>query len=215
MSNLLPNEADFGGAKNKAPAKLTSEQREAMVTRLYGREIERINKRNKAFEQELDFMTYHNDISRKKFKKELSEEEAVIVKNCYDNQLALLEKKKEVRDQKEQTEKEKQRKVLVDDDLDGMVTRLYNQSMDRKRMTLAATKSKQDKAEAAQRPKAVKKSKEELEAGIAHLYTESIKKKQESDAKLEEQYAWKKVKAKKLTPEEIAEAAARLATKSA
>eukprot|EP00658_Telonema_sp_P-2_P022246 TRINITY_DN18890_c0_g1_i1.p1 TRINITY_DN18890_c0_g1~~TRINITY_DN18890_c0_g1_i1.p1 ORF type:complete len:215 (+),score=93.70 TRINITY_DN18890_c0_g1_i1:230-874(+) len=211
----LPQEADYGGSTNKAPAKLSTKQREDMVERLYEREMVRINKRNKAFEQELDFMTFHNDVTKKRLKKELSEEEAVIVKNCYDNQLALLEKKKETKALKDSAEVEKQRRVLADDELDGMVTRLYNQSMDRKKMSMAASKARQEKSEAEKRPPVIKKSKADLEAGIAHLYTESIKKKQESDAKLDDQYAWKKVKCKKLTQEEIAEGATRLATKTA
>eukprot|EP00758_Cryptobia_borreli_P003465 Tbor_TRINITY_DN3765_c0_g1::TRINITY_DN3765_c0_g1_i2::g.2473::m.2473 len=130
-----------GGAK-KNTKKLSEEDTQAMVERLYGREIIRIEDKRKKFVEDIEFQSKHNDFSYRKIPHSLNEREMEIVKNCYENQMIRMEKKKQEQEMARQKEMELMRKEISEEDAENMKVRLYNQSMENKKRQLEISTKK-------------------------------------------------------------------------
>eukprot|EP00744_Colponema_vietnamica_P005980 GILI01008714.1.p1 GENE.GILI01008714.1~~GILI01008714.1.p1 ORF type:complete len:213 (-),score=46.94 GILI01008714.1:116-754(-) len=209
----IPAESDYG-AKEKQGTKLTTEQSEKLIGRLYGREADRIQKKTKEFDDAIEYQSRHNTVDFKQRAKALSPQEEVIVKNCYDNQVALQKKKKEMNEEKVKKDAEVSVKKLPEDERESIVVRLYNQSVEAKKKNLETLQKKAYPTEQPNGKEAAKRDKAGMDAAISHLYNEAIRKKKEADEKLENKYGWKKVKCAKLDDDDLKASASRLSTKN-
>ena len=211
--SAIPAESDYSSKETKRTV-LDAKATESLVERLYTREADRIQKRNKAFDDAVEFQSRHNSVDFKRRSKTLSAQEEVIVKNCYDNQIALQKKKRELQENQLRKEAEVSVKRLNEEDRDDIVSRLYNHSMETRKKNMETLTRKTYGTNDGRPQSPVKRDKAGLDAAIAHLYTEAINKKKESDEKLEAKYGWKKVKTTTMDPQEIQESATRLSSKS-